>query len=409
MLHKLRRRFVVIAMVCVTLVIVLLSLSINVVNFVSTNADLGQMLDMIYANEGMMPQFPDEKRPTGGRNVPISPETPYSTRYFVLRYTPDGTLLQANLRSIAAVSEEDADKYVSIALAHGEGYGYTGHYKYYVGAVDGGYMAVFLDCQQELHAVRVFALVSCAVALICIALVFLLIVFFSKRATDPVLQSVEKQKQFITDASHELKTPLTVIVTSLKVLEMEVGQQKWIDKALNQADHMKDLVNDLVTLSRLDEERPALRLADFNISEAALQTAESFQDFAQAQGKTLELAIQPEVTYRGDEYAIRQLLSVLLDNAVKYSDPEGVIRLSLEREKRGVMVRTCNTCEGFDPAELERLFDRFYRVEKSRSKQGGGFGVGLSIARSIAEAHRGSIKAECPRANVIQFTVFLRA
>ena len=138
------------------------------------------------------------------------------------------------------------------------------------------------------------------------------------------------------------------------------------------------------------------------------ETAESFRDFAATQGHALELEIPSGLTYRGDEYAVRQLVSILLDNAVKYADEGSGIGLRLERTKRGVTLRVHNACTGMDPSELDRLFDRFYRVEKSRSKETGGFGVGLSIAHSIAEAHRGSIRAECLDANTIQFTVLLK-
>ena len=409
MINRLRRRFILITMSSVTLVIVLLSFSVNIINFISTNSDLEDMLEIIYENQGAVPDLPRGGKPDGMRGVPITPETPYSTRYFVIRFNEDGRLWDADMRHIAAVTEKDADTYLSIALDHGEGFGYSGSYKYFVVAEGGGELtAIFLECQKELHSVRMFALVSVLVVVVCIVLVYILVFFFSKRAIDPVVKSVEKQKQFITDASHELKTPLTVITTSLKVLEMEVGEQKWISKAQAQTEKMSELVNDLVVLSRLDEEKPALRLGDFNISEAVTETAESFRDFAAAQGHTLELEVPPGLTYRGDEYAVRQLVSILLENAVKYSDEGGEIRLGLERAKRGVVLKTVNACTGMDPAELDRLFDRFYRVEKSRSKQTGGFGVGLSIARSIAEAHKGSIKAECPDEHTIQFVVILK-
>lgn len=408
MINRLRRRFVMIAMSSVTLVIVLLSLAVNIVNFISTNADLNDMLEIIYENQGAVPDFPRGGRPNGMQGVPITPETPYSTRYFVISYYEDGRLRNTDMRHIAAVTEDDVGTYLSIALNHGEGFGYFDNYKYYVVSAGGGeYMATFLECHQELRSIRMFAFVSVLVGAVCIMLVYILVMFFSKRAIDPVVKSVEKQKQFITNASHELKTPLTVITTSLKVLEMEVGEQKWISKAQAQTEKMSALVNDLVTLSRLDEEKPVLRIADFNISEAVTETTESFRDFAAAQGHDLETKIPSGLIYRGDEYAVRQLVSILLDNAVKYSDEGGGIRLSLERAKRGVVLKTCNACTGMDPAELGRLFDRFYRVEKSRSKQTGGFGVGLSIARSIAEAHKGSIRAECPDAYSIQFTVIL--
>lgn len=411
MINKLRRRFILIAMTSVTLVMVLLSCSINVINFISTDSDLRNMLCFIHDNQGEVPEFHPEGKPGGKleENIPFNPETPYLTRYFVLRYDGDGELFDADMKHIAAVTENDADVYLSIAMEHGEGFGYYGDYKYHVVAVeDGRYMAIFLDCRQELSSVRTFFRVSLLVMAVCIVLVYILVAFFSRRAIDPVVKNMEKQKQFITDASHELKTPLTVMTTSLKVLEMEVGKQKWIDKVQAQADKMRDLVNDLVTLSRLDEEKPVLQTAEFDISEAVSETARSFRDFTYAKGRTLELEIAPDLPYRGDEYAVRRLVSVLLDNAVKYSDEGGSIRLTLAKARRGVTLTVFNTCVCMDPAELDRIFDRFYRVEKSRSKQTGGFGIGLSIAKSIAEAHGGAIKAECPTECSIQFVVSLK-
>ena len=259
MINRLRRRFILIAVSSVTLVIVVLSLSVNLINFLSTDSDLSRMLEIIYENRGAVPDFPRGGRPDEMRNVPITPETPCSTRYFVLRYDGDGRLRNLDMRHIAAVTEADVDAYLSVAMDRGAGFGYFGSYKYYVVPDGSGEStAIFLECRQALRSVRMFALTSALVVIVCIALVYVLVLFFSKRAIDPVVRSVEKQKQFITDASHELKTPLTVITTSLKVLEMEVGEQKWIDKAQAQAEKMGHLVGDLVTLSRLDEEKPRL-------------------------------------------------------------------------------------------------------------------------------------------------------
>ena len=256
---------------------------------------------------------------------------------------------------------------------------------------DGENMAVFLDCYQALRAVKTVLIWSLAADAGCILLVLLLVVLLSRKAIDPVVRSAQQQKQFITDASHELKTPITVIATSLKVLEMETGKQKWIDKALAQTEKLTSLVNALVTLSRMDEEQSPLHMAEFPISETVRETAESFRELAEERGHTLELSIAPDLTYRGDEYAVRQLVSILLDNAVKYALPETPIRLSLERSRRGVVLQTENCC-GSQPIEVDRLFDRFYRGDPSRGETGG-FGIGLSLARGIAEGHRGRIFA----------------
>lgn len=424
MIKRLRKRFIRIAMLSVTVVMVMLSLIVNIANFISTNSDLTEMLDIICENEGTIPthndpgavdpnsssnsNIPPNKKPdTLGK--PFNQETPYSTRYFYLRFDGSGNLTLADLGHIAAITDDDTNEYISVALQHGIGYGYYRNYKYCVMKHgEDRYMAVFLECYQELRSVKIVAVCSVAAIIVCVALVYVLVVFFSRKAIDPVVRSTQRQKQFITDAGHELKTPITVIATSLKVLEMEIGKQKWIDKATSQTERLKDLVNSLVTLSRMDEEESPLRFEEFPISDAIYETAESFVDFAQSMGHELNITVAPNIRYYGDEYAIRQLVSILLDNAVKYATNESSIDFSLEKTKEGVLIRTVNACEQIDSDDLDKLFDRFYRADKSRNTGTGGFGIGLSLARSIAEGHGGSVQAKCPVDNRIEFAVKLK-
>ena len=416
MIKKLRSRFIRIAMLSVTAVMLLLTIILNTANYISTDSDLKQTLSLIYENEGTIPHSrflpakssdaasppdnggdasssrtppdqqeiqepPDDK--IARREGPFTAETPFSTRFFVLRCTASGTLTTASLDHIASVTADDTQEYLSAALAHGEGYGYLGSYRFFVAQTDdGGNIAIFLDSYQELRSMRtvlVWSLVADAA--------------LSRRAIDPVVRSAEQQKQFITDASHELKTPITVIATSLKVLEMETGRQKWIDKAMAQTEKLTSLVNSLVTLSRMDEEDSPLKMEDFPVSDAVSETAESFREQAESKGHALTLAIAPGLTHRGDEYAVRQLVSILLDNAVKYAAEGSGISVSLEKARHGVVLRTSNSCAGRDGLDTGKLFDRFYRADASRSS-GSGFGIGLSIARSIAEGHHGSIRAQ---------------
>ncbi len=434
MIKRLRSRFIKIATLAVAAVLLLLCLIVNVANFVSVDSGLTQMLTMISDNKGQIPKgghrqdkpadgsAPADKDPGASAakgdgpqdrepKRDMNPEAPYSTRYFVLRYDEDGALTAADLGHIAAVTEEDTDTYLAIAQKHGTGFGYTKGYKYYVvQQEDGIYMAIFLNCYKEEQSVMVFALISLGAMVLCVILVYVIVVLCSRRAIDPVVKASQRQKQFITDASHELKTPITVIATSLRVLEMEVGQQKWIDKAQAQTGKLKELVNSLVSLSRMDEEDSPLQMQSFPISDALRETAESFRDFAQAKGHRLEIQITPDMTYVGDEYAIRQLASILLDNAVKYA-PEGTpICISLQASKKGVVLTTRNDwTTPMEKKDLDRLFDRFYRPDQSRTSSTGGFGIGLSIARSIAEGHKGSIRASATEDGTgILFTAELR-
>lgn len=407
MIKQLRQKFIRIAMLAVTAVLILLCVIINTANYISVDSELTQMLEVINQNQGTLPFAPHMHKPDRRPDGQFTMETPYSTRFFVLRYTDDGTLIQAELDKIAAITPEDTSKYLDIAIKHGEGYGYTSGYKYYVTSNgDNRRMAIFLDCYKEMRSVSMIAVLSFAAAAVCIVIVYITVVLFSRKAVDPVVRSTQRQKQFITDAGHELKTPITVIATSLKVLEMETGKNKWIDKSQAQTEKLKDLVNSLVTLSKMDEEDSPLKFDHFNISAAVLETAESFTDFAASKGHSLELAVSPDIEFYGDEYSVRQLVSILLDNAIKYADDDTAIYLALDKSKKGVTIRTANECETAQNIEFDKLFDRFYRADKSRTS--GGFGIGLSIARSIAEGHKGSVRAKCENGHTVEITAELK-
>ena len=426
MIKRLRKEFIAIATAAVVSVMVLLCVIVNVANFVSVNARLNDTLDMISENRGRMfdadrpnrPQVPEEPDDDDEEDEPpafkrfdrqFNEETPFSTRFFVLIYDENGALISADLSKIAAVTEADTQPYLDAALRRGEGNGFIGGYKYRVAKqADGTYKAIFLDDYREMSSARTILILSVAATVICSALICVLIVLFSKRAVKPAIESNRKQKQFITDAGHELKTPITVISTSLSVLEMEVGKQKWIDKAKAQTEKLTELVNSLVTLSKMDEAGTDLPMKEFDVSAAVSETAESFRDFAEQAGHEVQTQIAPSVSYTGDEYAVRQLCSILMDNAVKYAGENAPIRFTLEKEKKGVVITSENESDGVDAGELDRLFDRFYRADKSRNSQTGGFGIGLSIARSICEAHKGSIKAECTDGRTVRFIAHLK-
>ena len=205
------------------------------------------------------------------------------------------------------------------------------------------------------------------------------------------MESYEKQKEFITDANHELKTPLTLLRTNLDIIESEIGPNEWLSDMREETNTMTGLVNQLVELTRMDEAQNKLDRKPFPLSGAVYDTADAFAAAMEKNGLTLVVRIPAEIIYNGNEPAIRRLLSILMDNAVKYCDPHGVISIALTGGKHPVLTID-NTYAAVGSTELDRLFDRFYRADKART-YGSGFGIGLSIAKAITEKHHGEIKA----------------
>ncbi|MCH5343383.1 MAG: HAMP domain-containing histidine kinase [Acetatifactor sp.] len=420
MIKKLRYQFIAIAMCSMAAVLFLLIGGINVANYVNINRTADLRLDLLSENggrfDGGMPPKPNtsfDRDRRRDRFAEMSAETPFETRFFTVVLKPDGTVMSVNTGQIAAVSTADASKYASALWEDGKEDGYIGFYKYRAIPVSGtlgedNIMYIFLDCQRDLISFRSFLLISVAASLLGMLLVFLLVMYFSKRLVKPVAESYEKQKRFITDASHELKTPLTIIDANTEVLEMTTGENEWTVSIHNQIKRLSSLTQKLVFLSRMDEgNAETLTMLDFSLSDAVVETAKPFEAVAATQGKDLSLNITPNLSYCGDEASIRQLVSLLLDNAVKYSTDKGSIRLTLQANGKNKVLTVWNTAQGLTLGRQDVLFDRFYRPDASRNSATGGFGIGLSVVQAIVNAHKGKITAKSEDGESILFTVVL--
>ena len=263
---------------------------------------------------------------------------------------------------------------------------------------------VFVDGSMSRSSLMQSTTIAGLVLLGCAALVLLLIILLSKRVVKPIAESYEKQKQFITDASHELKTPLTLILTNLDIAESELGKNEWLDDIRSEGHRMTELVNQLVELSRMDEEQP-LNISEVAFGQLVADTVSEFEPLAIERGKHINASIDKEITYLGDEAPLHRLLGILMDNAIKYCDSGGEISVNLHKGRK-VILTVENTYTAVGEIELHRLFDRFYRTDKAR-KFTGGYGIGLSIAKSIVEKHKGEITAYKKDAAHIGFRVVL--
>lgn len=410
MIKKLQRKFILITMSSLLLVMIFLVSVINGVNLYRMETQIDDALNIIAENQGRFPDFKKDMRPRINDNAPffafeMNPETPYEKRYFVIEMSSDGTVSNIDTGHIAAISSGDAQEYAAKVMKNEKESGYEGIYKYKVVEQTDGYMIVFIDCRNQIQTVISFLVISGGVGIATLTLMFILVSVLSKKAMKPFIENAEKQKLFITDAGHEIKTPLAIISANADVLELTGGESEWITSIRNQTVRLDKLVKNLLTLSKMEEESVKLSFAEFDLSETVAKIAGPFEAMAESGNKTFRMDIQPELKLQGDEGSIEQLVSTLVDNAMKYSNDAGVIKISLMDSKKGPKLEIYNTVDHIDCENLDKLFDRFYRADASRARETGGYGIGLSIARSIVEAHHGKISVKSDDERSICFTV----
>lgn len=387
---------------------------INVWNYHTTAERADQRIQEIYGFEsGKVPGMENSEE-NASQPVPPDifnrpddhdPEAPYTTRFFIVRLDEEGNVTDVSTDFIASVTQTEAEEFARKVLNEKRQVGYYKNYRFQILAKKNDNIVIFLNTTMELRSVRNVLLISCLVGVVCFLVVFLLVILLSKRAMKPYIRNIERQKRFITDASHEIKTPLTSIATSVDVIEMEYGEDEWTRNIHKQTSKMSRMVADLVTLSRLDEENPFLERTEFSLSDAVWEVAEPFASLAKAQGKKYSQRIEENLTLCGNPDATRQMISVLLDNAMKYSDENGTIRLDVYKVHGKTKIEVFNTCVLEETQNLSRLFDRFYRPDNSRSRKTGGSGIGLSIAQAVAEAYGGKIKVSSKDGKSIMFQV----
>lgn len=553
MLKKLRRKFIAIAMLSVSIVLIAIVGTINIANYISTNEALDARLMLIAGNGGTFPDLLEQKNmgvesnktdsinaenantgtentntgtestntgtenantgtestntdtenankdtfgntanestnkgiptlkepPSGRTDVQppedmnpadlnendinendlkrhgISPESQFDTRYFTVTINSKGDVENIDTSKIASVSSENAAQYAKKLWKSGKKgdgkNGFSESFKYLTVGEGGSTMYIFLSCQRELSTIRTYVLASVGISVFGLAVVFVMIYFFSGKILKPVSESYEKQKRFITDASHEIKTPLTIIDANTEVIEMIEGENEWTSSTRKQVARLTSLTEKLVFLSRMDEEATKLEMLEFSLSDAILDTAEPFKAVAGTKGKKLTIDVTDKILYTGDEKTIRQLISILLDNAIKYSgcssarsengninkknlnktnfnktylnkttqtqndcvttiDPASEIELTMKPSGKNRIITVWNTVDetaNIKKGRQDMLFERFYRTDTSHNSKTGGFGIGLSAAYAIVKAHKGKITAESKDGRSIKFTIVL--
>ena len=413
MIRKLQKRFVRIAVLVLTAAMVTLVGIVNTANLISVRNELRETLRML--SENSIPSIPDgvpepkeppkeswNSRDSGNPGNQFENRSRHSrnlmseSSWFAVRFDADGEIRNRNLTRMAETDESTAETLARQALESGRESGWIQDYCFLIRDEESqGKEVVILNCETRMTAVRNLALISGIACGGGILVSWLLVKLFSRKAVEPTIRNMEQQKQFITNASHELKTPLTVISTNMELLKTETPDNPWIRSTLKQTGAMRHLVDELVYLSRMEEENPALTMESLMPGRMLKETAEPFQAMAEFNGKEMTVEAEDNLRMTGDRASIQRLMSTLCDNAVKYTPDGGNIRAEAVAEGKYAVIRVSNPVEKpLTKEQCAQLFQRFYRADESRSKEKqSGFGIGLAIAAAIAEKHGGSMEA----------------
>ncbi len=396
MFTKLRNKFLILILVTISIMMFLAFSSIYLITYKNVRADINMELNRISEFYRKSSIAPEQPKP----GLDNSPSRERSVSFAVATDSNWNTLL------ISSVFDMDTGFYENAKNAAVSQNARTGDIKldgnywaYAIKPYPGGYMLVFLDITSRQGILTNLVYTFLVVAAVMLIFIFLISRSFANRAIKPVKDAFDKQKQFIADASHELKTPLTVINTNVDVLlsngDVSINSQsKWLHYIKSEVERMSKLTNDLLYLAQLDYSDGKMIYSDFDLSKTVENVILTMEAVIFEDNLSFKYDVEPNLTIHGNNEQLKQVVMILLDNAVKYVNSKGVISIALKKSSSNAVLSVTNTGEEISGEQLDKIFDRFYRTDKSRGRKSGGYGLGLAIAKSIVVQHGGKIYAK---------------
>ena len=420
-IKRLRRKFIIMATIGVLVVLGGALGLINTIAYIRMHQQVMSVLTYIIHNNGAVPQKIGGDDGSFFSDPSWTEETPefaYQIRFFSVLVNASGYAEKIDIQHIASFSEKEAIDYARTTVAeareNGTKQGFfkknRASYAYMIKPNDdGSFLIVILDCTRDVAAVASFMRYSLWFGVGCVVLYVIILAAMCNIAIRPFVRNMENQKRFITNAGHELKTPIAIISANAEAIEMLNGKSQWTDSILKQVRRLSNLIQDLIMLSKMGERSQVdLVITDVNLSETVQAVADSFQQLAIDGEKTLTTAIADGIHVKGDSKCLYELVNILVDNAVKYCDDKGTIDVSLRRGRlgKGAVIAVTNTYADGANVDYSRFFERFYRGDTSHNSQKAGYGIGLSMAEELTKLMGGKINVSY-KAQRITFTVRL--
>ncbi len=396
MLKKLQRKFVLLTTLISVIVMLLIAIAINIINYNSIISYSDEVLEILVnddfgANQGAPP------------HPRVTREFAFTTRFFIVHSNENDDVSFVDTKNISSITSEEAINYTEIVNKSEKNSGIIDDYRYIKTENAHGYTYIFLDIEEDIIGFENYMMYSVLIASLAVVLIFILACMLSKKAVSPIVLSYEKQKRFITDVSHEFKTPLAIIKANCDVISIIDGDSEWTESIKSQISRLDTLVEDLISLAKLEEEKVQLIKTEFSLSDAVSDTLNEFAPAIKNANADFSSDISQNISYNGDEVFVRKLLSILVENAIKYN--KGTLKVSLKSNANKKVFRITNSCDNIEIGKHNDWFERFYRADESRNSDTKGFGIGLSVAKSICDKHGAKITAESKTGNEIIISV----
>lgn len=399
---KLRKKFIYFSVGIIFFVLLSVSSFINISNLFTIRERSDILLNILAENDGEFSKTIDKSDIEILKNR-LTPKITLSNRFFAVKTDIEQNVITVNTVDLYLTSSKEAVEYAKKVLKSGKTTGYIDRFKYKIKKTDYGLLIVFIDLSSDFDNFYYTLKNSFLISFVVLILVFVISFLLSKKVVSPMVKAYEKQKSFITDASHELKTPLAIINTNTDVIEMENGASKWTLSIHKQVERLNELVKNLISLAKLEEEE--IQKTNFSLSDIIYEISNDYEEVCKNINRELKLNIEKNIQINADEKLIRKLITILIENAVKYSKKNTQIKLNLEKQNKKIIFTIENEADNLKIKKYDELFERFYRADFSRNRKTGGYGIGLSIAQSIAIKHKTKIQAESLDGKTIKFSI----